>query len=155
MLNADGIFILKTERVTMTLNRLSGLVMALLGAVMLFWVIPDQTETVRHGWLEPDTLPNIIMVTVILLGLFHFILPTGTATFDIKVALRISLFFGMALSSLYLMSIAGYRIAAPVMVLVIQLLIGERRPLWLISGVVLLPAVIWLAVEVLLELPLP
>jgi putative tricarboxylic transport membrane protein len=139
----------------MTLNRLSGLVMALLGAVMIFWVIPDQTETVRQGWLEPDTLPNMIMALVILLGLFHFILPTGTATFDVKISLRIGLFFGIALASLYLMSIAGYLIAAPVMVLVIQLLIGERRPLWLISGVVLLPAGIWLAVNGLLELPLP
>ena len=139
----------------MTLNRLSGLVVAMAGILLLFWIIPNQTETVAFGWLKPNTLPNIIAVVIIILGLFHFILPSGKAKFDIKLALRISLFFMITMASLYVMSVVGFLIAAPIMVMIIMILIGERRPLWLVSGIVLGPAAIWAAVDLLLNRPLP
>ena len=139
----------------MTLNRLSGLVVAMAGILLLFWIIPNQTETVAFGWLKPNTLPNIIAIVIIILGLFHFILPSGKAKFDIKLALRISLFFMITMASLYFMSIVGFLIAAPIMVMIVMILIGERRPLWLVSGIVLGPAAIWAAVDWLLNRPLP
>jgi putative tricarboxylic transport membrane protein len=139
----------------MILNRLSGLVVAMAGIVLLFWIIPNQTETVAFGWLKPNTLPNIVTIVIILLGLFHFILPSGKAEFDIKLALHISLFFMITMASLYFMSVVGFLIAAPIMVMIVMILIGERRPLWLVSGIVLGPAAIWAAVDLLLNRPLP
>ena len=139
----------------MTLNRLSGLVATLAGIILLFWVIPNQTETVAFGWLKPNTLPNMITIVIIILGLFHFILPSGKAEFDIKLALRIGLFFMITMASLHFMSVVGFLIAAPIMVMIVMILIGERRPLWLVSGIVLGPAAIWAAVDLLLNRPLP
>jgi putative tricarboxylic transport membrane protein len=139
----------------MTLNRLSGLVVTLAGIILLFWIIPNQTESVAFGWLKPNTLPNIITIVIIILGLFHFILPSGKAEFDIKLALRIGLFFMITMASLYFMSVVGFLIAAPIMVMIVMILIGERRPLWLVSGIVLGPAAIWAAVDLLLNRPLP
>ena len=139
----------------MTLNRLSGLVVTLAGIILLFWIIPNHTETVAFGWLKPNTLPNIITIVIIILGLFHFILPSGKAEFDIKLALRIGLFFMITMASLYFMSVVGFLIAAPIMVMIVMILIGERRPLWLVSGIVLGPAAIWATVDLLLNRPLP
>jgi putative tricarboxylic transport membrane protein len=110
---------------------------------------------VAFGWLKPNTLPNIITIVIIILGLFHFILPSGKAEFDIKLALRIGLFFMITMASLYFMSVVGFLIAAPIMVMIVMILIGERRPLWLVSGIVLGPAAIWAAVDLLLNRPLP
>ncbi len=125
------------------------------GIVLLFWIIPNQTESVAFGWLKPNTLPNIMTIVIIILGLFHFILPSGKAEFDIKLSLRIGLFFIITMASLYFMTVVGFLIAAPIMVMIVMILIGERRWLWLISSIVLGPAVIWAAVDLLLNRPLP
>jgi len=125
------------------------------GIILLFWIIPDHTEAVSVGWLKPNTLPNIIAIVIIILGLFHSILPSGKADFDIKLALRISLFFVITMASLFFMSVVGFLIAAPTMVMIVMILIGERRPLWLVSGIVLGPTAIWAAVDLLLNRPLP
>ena len=139
----------------MTLNRLSGLVVAGAGAVLLFWIIPIQTETVDSGWLRPATLPNITSIVIIITGLIHFIFPTGKEEFDWGLFLRVCMFFVISLLALYLMKLLGFLVGAPALVLAVMLLIGERRWLWLISGVVLIPAVIWVAVALLLDRPLP
>jgi hypothetical protein len=36
-----------------------------------------------------------------------------------------------------------------------MLSIGERRPLWLIAGIVLIPLAMWSSIELLLNRPLP
>ena len=139
----------------MTLNRLSGLLAILFGLILFFWIIPSQTETVDTGWLKPHTLPDAVALFICALGLIHFIVPTGEAQIDWGLSLRIGLFVLITLAGLYLMSLVGFLIAAPVLMAVLMLMIGERRILWLIMGIVFLPGVIWLAVEVLLHRPLP
>ena len=139
----------------MTLNRLSGLLAILFGLILFFWIIPSQTETVDTGWLKPHTLPDAVALFICALGLIHFIVPTGEAKIDWRLSLRIGLFVLITLAGLYLMSLVGFLIAAPVLMAVLMLMIGERRILWLIMGIVFLPGVIWLAVEVLLHRPLP
>ena len=139
----------------MTLNRLSGLVVAGAGAVLLFWITPTQTELVDSGWLRPATLPNITSIAIIITGLIHFIFPSGKEEFDWRLFLRVGMFFVICLLALYLMKLLGFLAGAPALVLAVMLLIGERRWLWLISGVVLIPAVIWVAVAQLLDRPLP
>ena len=95
----------------MTLNRLSGLVVAVLGAIVLLWIIPRHTETVASGWLEPATLPIITTVVVIIASILHFLFPTGKAEFDVPLALRAGLFFVISFIGLYVMHFAGFLVA--------------------------------------------
>lgn len=139
----------------MTLNRLSGVVVAVFGIILLFWIIPRHTETVDYGWLRPATLPTITSVVVIISSIVHFVFPTGKAEFDVPLALRAGLFFAISLIGLYVMHLAGFLVAAPLLVLVLMLLVGERRPLWLFAGIVLIPLAMWSSIELLLGRPLP
>ena len=139
----------------MTSNRISGLVVAVLGAILLFWIIPRHTETVDYAWLRPATLPTITAVIVIIASIVHLIFPAGKAEFDVPLALRAGLFLVISLIGLFLMHLAGFLIAAPLLVMVLMLLIGERRPVWLIAGIVLIPLTMWSSIELLLNRPLP
>jgi len=139
----------------MTSNRISGLVVAAIGVILLFWIIPRQTETVANAWLRPATLPTITAVIVIIASIVHLIFPAGKAEFDVPLALRAGLFLVISLMGLFLMHIIGFLIAAPLLVLVLMLLVGERRPLWLIAGVVLIPLAMWSSIELLLNQTLP
>ncbi|MGD8292019.1 MAG: hypothetical protein PVF37_09970, partial [Desulfobacterales bacterium] len=77
------------------------------------------------------------------------------AEFDLALALRASLFFVISLIGLGLMYFVGFLIAAPLLVMVLMLLIGERRPLWLIAGIVMIPLAMWSSIVLLLNRPLP
>lgn len=139
----------------MTLNRMSGLVVAIMGAILMFWIIPHQTEIVNSGWLKPRTLPRVTSAIIIIGGLIHFIFPAGKAEFDLAFSRRIGMFFAITIAGIYLMKLIGFVLAAPLFILVIMILIKERRPLWLVSGIILLPAVIWFCVDFLLNKSLP
>ena len=134
---------------------MSGLVVAIAGAILLFWIIPNHTETVDFGWLRPATLPNITTIVIIIMGLIQLVFPSGKETFEITLFLRLSVFFVISLFALYLMHLMGFLVAAPILVLVLMIIIGERRLLWLVSGIVFIPAAIWVAVDILLDRPLP
>jgi putative tricarboxylic transport membrane protein len=138
----------------MTPNRISGLVVAVFGFILLFYIIPRHTEAVTHGWLRPATLPILSTSVLILASIVHVIFPAGKAEFDIRSAVRAGLFFAVSLAGLYLMHSAGFIIAAPLMVAALMLLIGERRPLWLVTGIAVVPLAIWSTIVLLLNRPL-
>lgn len=139
----------------MTPNRLSGIVVAVFGLILLFWIIPQHTETVDYGWLRPETLPIVSAVIAIIASVIHVLFPTGKVDFDLKLARRAGLFFVISLLGLFLMHLLGFLLAAPVMILILMLMIGERRPLWLVTGIVIIPLAIWSTIELLLKRPLP
>ena len=139
----------------MTLNRLSGVVVAVFGIILLFWIIPRHTEAVDYGWLRPATLPKITATIAAISGIIHILFPLGKANFDAQLAVRAGLFFVISLAGLFLMYHVGFIIAAPLLVMVLMLTIGERRPLWLFAGIVLIPLAMWSSVELLLNRPLP
>jgi putative tricarboxylic transport membrane protein len=139
----------------MTPNRLSGVVVVVFGLILLFWIIPRHTEPVDFGWLRPTTLPNITAVVMVIAGIIHALFPAGTSEFDARSAARAGLFFVISVAGLFLMRHAGFLLSAPLLVLVLMLMIGERRPLWLLAGVVMVPLGIWSAIELLLRRPLP
>ncbi len=139
----------------MTINRMSGLVVAVLGVILLFWIIPRHTETVDYAWLRPATLPIITAVIVIISSIVHLIFPSGKAEFDVPLALRAGLYFVISLIGLCLMYFVGFLIAAPLLVMALMLMVGERRPLWLITGIVLIPLAMWSSIVLLLTRPRP
>jgi putative tricarboxylic transport membrane protein len=139
----------------MTSNRVSGLAVLMAGLLLLFWIIPSQTETMDSGWLKPASLPRITSVVMILAGLIQAVFPTGKVDVDLSFSLRVGCFFVISTAGLYAMSLFGFVFAAPALILVIMIIIGERRPVWLVSGIILLPLTIWCCVDLLLDKPLP
>ena len=139
----------------MTLNRISGVVIAVFGIILLFWIIPRHTEIVDYGWLRPATLPKITAIIVIISSIIHILFPTGKAKLDVQLAVRAGLFFVISLAGLFLMHHVGFLIAAPLLVMVLMLSVGERRPLWLFAGIVLIPLAMWSSIELLLKRSLP
>lgn len=139
----------------MTLNRLSGILTALLGLALLFGVIPNHTETTDYGWLRPATLPNIAAIIIVVSGCIHLIFPKGKAEIDWRITTRVLLFLGIGVLGLWLMSRLGFVIGAPVLMLVLMLVTGERRYHWLAIGIIVLPSLTWFCVDFLLKRPLP
>jgi putative tricarboxylic transport membrane protein len=139
----------------MTLNRLSGVVVAVFGIILLFWIIPRHAEPVDYGWLRPSTLPNITAIIIVISSIIHVLFPSGTAEFDVRPAMRAGFFFVISLAGLFIMRHLGFLIAAPLLAVVLMLIVGERRPLWLFAGVVMVPLGIWSSIELLLKRPLP
>ena len=135
-------------------NRMSGVVVSLFGIVLLFFIIPSQTEAVDYGWLKPGTLPTIAAVIITVAGLLHSVFPKGEVAFNCTSMLRALLFFCIGVLGLWLMTIS-YMLAAPLLVLVLMWVIGERRWKWLFIGVVLMPTSIWFFIDYLLKRPLP
>jgi putative tricarboxylic transport membrane protein len=110
---------------------------------------------VDDAWLRPAALPIITIAVVIIASIVHLIFPSGKAEFDVPLALRAGRFFVISLIGICLMHFVGFLIAAPLLIMVLMLLIGERRPLWLIAGIVLIPLAMWSSIELLLNRPLP
>jgi putative tricarboxylic transport membrane protein len=135
-------------------NRISGIFVSLFGVVVLLFVIPNQTEIVDYGWLKPGTLPSIAAIIIIVSGALHSVFPKGGVEFEPALALRALLIFSIGVLGIWLMTVK-YLIAAPLLMLVLMWVIGERRWGWLFIGVVLLPAFIWFCVDYLLQRPLP
>lgn len=139
----------------MSLNRLSGLFFTLFGLLLYFFITPAQTEMVDFGWLKPRVLPDIATCVIICGGFLHFIYPTGKTEINVRTTLRIGLFLIIILATLFLMKTVGYVVAAPAMILVLLLIIGERRVLWLSLATVFTPLLIWFSIVVLLNKSLP
>jgi putative tricarboxylic transport membrane protein len=138
----------------MTLNRLSGVFVAVFGFLLLFWIIPRHTEPVDYGWLRPATLPKVTAIVIIVSGIIHALFPSGKAELDVQPATRAGLFFVVSLAGLFAMHHLGFLIAAPLLAMVLMLMVGERRPVWLFAGVVMVPLGIWSSIELLLKRPL-
>lgn len=136
-------------------NRLLGLFFAVFGLLLLLLVIPYHTETIDYGWMRPRTLPNAMALVMVISGLALALRPRGAIDFEPRRAGRAALYLALIAAGVWLISLFGFEVVAPLLALALMLLIGERRPLWLALGVAGVPLVIWLAVPVLLDRPLP
>ncbi len=136
-------------------NRMSGLFFALVGVLLLAWLTPHYTETTDFGWLKPATLPNILSVIMIIGGLIQTFLPTGRTELDGALTLRTAGLLALCLIALLLMKYLGFIIVAPTLAFVVMMIIGERRPLWMFIGILLVPTSLWAIVVLVLERSLP
>ena len=136
-------------------DRLSGAFFLLFGLAMVFIVIPTYVEDAQGGNLSPKTMPTIIAWVITACGGLLAVKPTTHTTPDARFFAQAAAYVTVLGGAIYAMSLVGFIYVAPVLALVIMLLIGERRPLWLGMGVVLMPAAIWFLVTQLLERALP
>lgn len=136
-------------------NRLLGLFFACFGLLLLFVVIPWQTEVIAYGWMRPQSLPNVAAIVIAAAGAFLACRPRGAVDFEWRNAGGAALYLGLVATGVYLIALFGFEVVAPLIAMAVMLLAGERRPAWLALGAVGIPFLIWLAVTVLLDRPLP
>lgn len=136
-------------------NRWLGLFFACFGLLLLFVVIPRQTEVIAYGWMRPHSLPNAAAFVIAAAGAFLVFRPRGAVDFEWRKAGGAALYLGLIAAGVYFIALFGFEVVAPLIAMAVMLLAGERRPAWLALGAAGIPFVIWLAATVLLDRPLP
>jgi putative tricarboxylic transport membrane protein len=136
-------------------DRATGLFFFVAGLVCYFMIIPNYVETADSGSLHPDTFPNALSILIAICGVILALKPTNHRVHSVREMAMTAVYFAILCASVYAMTFFGYVFVSPVLALVLMLLIGERRPLWLFSGVVVTPALIWWLIEIVLERGLP
>ena len=156
-----GLARLRRMRVSLSADRISGLVFLLAGLAMIFGVIPAEVEAVEGGNIAPSTLP-IVMSAILAFGGGVLLVrphtppepPAGSARTDADArhlppwrqllrGLGIVLLQALALAA---MSQFGFMLVAPALALALMWLSGERRWRWYAIGAGLVPAAIWVFV---------
>ncbi|MCX7560232.1 tripartite tricarboxylate transporter TctB family protein [Sulfitobacter sp. F26204] len=137
------------------IDRLSGLFFVLFALALWLYLIPTQIETVDYGAIRPKTLPQILAVILGLFGALLMIKPAdGTDLSQVPWAKTIMI-IAVLVAGLWLVVELGFVYSATPLALTLIFLMGERRPLWISIGGFVIPALIWYAVTILLERPLP
>lgn len=136
-------------------DRFTGAFFLVFGLVMVFLVIPTYVEDAPGGNLSPKTMPNVIAWVIAFCGGLLVLKPTTHKAPDLRFFAQATAYVAVLGTAIYAMSIWGFLYVSPVLAFVIMLMIGERRPLWLGLGIVVMPAAIWFLVTQLLERGLP
>ena len=136
-------------------DRVSGAFFFLFGLALYFLVIPGYVETVEGSNLAPKTVPNYIAVIIAVCGALLVIKPTDHRTQSPRAFLVTGAYARVLAIGIYGMSLFGFEYVAPVMAFAIMWMIGERRPLWLGAGTIVMPFIIWFVVTYPLGRALP
>jgi len=139
----------------MNADRFSGAFFLVLGLAMYFYVIPNYVEHVDEGNIAPATMPNIISLILAFCGAVLVLKPTDFQMRDPALMAKTGLYVAVLVAGIWAMSKFGFEYVAPVLALAIMWFIGERRPLWLVLGVIVMPAIIWFLVTQTLGRGLP
>lgn len=140
----------------MTIDRILGGAAVLFGGFLLLYAIPENVRMVEGAMPYPAMFPQIASWLFIGLGIVQFFFVKSEVEFpSFK---RFASFFvaiGLTLIALLFVEQFGY---LPVMIALlgsIIFLVRERRPLWMVVGVLGLPVGVWVLFEFILHRPLP
>ena len=139
----------------MLVNRLSASFFIFLGLAFIYFIFPIEIEKLDYGWVRPQTLPNICAFLLIIFGIVQFIFPKGKVVLEFEQILWSGVFVSAAFIAVFGFHYLGFIYTAPIFALSIMFLLGEKRILWLLLGVFLVPFIIWLTVQELLGRFLP
>ncbi|MGV0816621.1 tripartite tricarboxylate transporter TctB family protein [Martelella sp. AMO21009] len=142
----------------MTADRILGGAVALFGVFLLLWGIPDNVKTVPGIFVYPNPalFPQLAAALLVALGVMQMVFTKTNA--DVPSFARIALFLAVAGATLVAMvgiRAFGYLPVAIALMILICIITGERRPLWLATVVIGLPVGTWLFFEQILSRPLP
>lgn len=140
---------------SVTADRLSGVFFLIFGLAMYFAVIPVHVEQIDGRNLAPDTMPNAVAIVIAICGGLLALKPTKHRAPDLRYFLITTTYVVLLAGGIYAMSWFGFEFVAPPLALLIMLMIGERSPLWLSMGTIVMPAAIWFFVTQVLERALP
>jgi putative tricarboxylic transport membrane protein len=135
---------------TVFADRLSGAFFLLAGLALVFLVIPAFVDDVQDGNIAPATLPVLLSWVIAGGGAWLMVKPSGFRAPPHRQMVRAGLVVGILAGAVGLMSVIGFMLVSPVLALVLMRIGGERRPLWLVVGALVMPALIWLCVAFLL-----
>ena len=135
---------------TVFADRLSGAFFLLAGLALVFLVIPAFVDDVQDGNIAPATLPVLLSWVIAGGGAWLVVKPSGFRAPPHRQMVRAGLVVGILAGAVGLMSVIGFMLVSPVLALVLMLIGGERRPLWLVAGALVMPALIWFCVAFLL-----
>ncbi len=138
-----------------TADRLSGAFFLIFGLAMYFAIIPAFVEQIDGRNLAPDTMPNVAAIAIAVCGALLILRPTTHEAPDLRYFMIATAFIVLLAGGVYAISWVGFEFVAPPLALVIMLMIGERRPFWLLMGTFVMPAAIWFLVTQVLERALP
>lgn len=139
----------------MNADRVSGAFFMLFGLAMYFYVVPNYVESVDEGNIAPATLPNIISIILAFSGAVLMVKPTDFRVRNPVLMAKTGFFVALLTAGIFAISWFGFEYVAPVLAFAIMWLIGERRPFWLVLGVIVVPTIIWFMVTQLLGRGLP
>ena len=122
---------------------------------MYFLVIPAFVEQVEGGNISPGSIPNAVSVVMAVCGLMLMLKPTKHQPQSLRHFTTAAVYVVILGAATYAMSLFGFISVAPFLALLIMLKIGERRPLWLVVGIIGMPSLIWFIVTRLLDRGLP
>jgi heme/copper-type cytochrome/quinol oxidase subunit 3 len=138
-----------------------GVFATVLGAMMLFVVIPAQHIPPMMSAVSPDFYPNIGTVILLVGGIGMLIsgvrgksagVNAGNLVRTLRFCCLMAALFGITLITFKLFN---FLVGGVVLVAVTMWLLGERRPLYLVPVSLLSPVLIWLLIDVLLGRSLP
>lgn len=161
-----GLARLRRMRVSLSADRISGLVFLLAGLAMIFGVIPAEVEAVEGGNIAPSTLPIVMSAIMVFGGGVLLVRPHSPPEpqpesppapparqetvqqhlppwRQLLRGLGIVLLLALALAT---MSQFGFMLVAPALAMTLMWLSGERRWRWYAIGAGLVPAAIWVFV---------
>ncbi|HCV88518.1 MAG TPA: hypothetical protein DGU02_04965 [Alphaproteobacteria bacterium] len=139
---------------TLKADRISGLVVLLAALAMIFVVIPAYVETAVDGVLQPATLPKALCWLLVACGAWLVVRPGDASAPPSHQLRRAATHIGLLAGGVMAMASFGFVLVAPVLAFAIMVLIGERRPGWLVTGALVMPAMIWVFVVQILGRPL-
>ena len=139
----------------MLVNRVSASFFVIFGFLLIYLVFPIEIEKLDYGWVRPQTLPNICAFLLIIFGILQLIFPKGKVFLELEQILWSGVFISTAFVAVFGFHKFGFIFTAPIFSLFVMLLIGEKRILWLMLGVIAIPFSVWLIVEHLLGRLLP
>lgn len=139
----------------MLTDRLSGAFFFVFGLALYFYVIPNYVDQIDFGAIHPDTVPKALSIVLAISGAGLILRPTGQGAPDFRLLLRSGTYLAVLVAGIALMARFGFVLVGPVLTLMIMLMVGERRPAWIGFGVIVIPFLIWLAVDVGLNRTLP
>lgn len=142
----------------MTTDRILGGIAVLFGGFLLLWGIPANVQMVSGIFVYPNPalFPQIAAVLIIALGIMQMMFTKTKA--DVPSLTRFLWFLAVAGGTLLAMvgiRVVGYLPVAFALMVLVCLITGERRPVWLITVIVGMPVGIWLLFEQVLNRPLP
>ncbi len=133
--------------------------LALLGAVLLIWVIPANTEDSGYG-LSPALLPNllaglILLTSLVLLGQTLRSGNCNPSSINARHMLRLAAFCAIMFGAFPLMHAIGFFPGAVVTLVLLQLMCGQTSIPWLLGISLGLSGIVYLAMVYLFKVPMP
>ena len=137
------------------LDRVLGGVVMTFGASLLLFLIPAFTSPQPGSPTDPALFPQIAGWMFVLLGGLQIVFPGNMQmTLTMREVSRLSVLTLCLVAASILMPVVGYLPASIALMVVVMLMIYERRPLWTIISVVAVPVGVWIAFEFALKQPL-